>query len=138
MKYLSLCIIFLPFLFIFNRSDGQDEQSGIVRKLTNDNRREWRLSGMTTTLGGCEDGIVLLFSKDSVVCRNCVNGKWVIINEKWKAAKAKNQWMITIGQQLYQLIFGVEGKKDRMVLRTVIPGKEGATIDRIFVSERNR
>jgi hypothetical protein len=134
--------LFLSLIFFFSGITvalGQDEKSVIVGKLTDDSQKEWRLDNMTTTLGKrCSNGEVLFISKNyTLIARNCVKGYWVSLKRPWSVSKMNDQWTISIGAQKYLLVLGKEGKRDRLVLRTVAAGKKGATVDRIFLSEKS-
>ena len=136
MKGILFLFFFLPGI---SRVLAQDEQSSIIEKLTDNSQKEWRLDTMTITLGNkCKNGEILFFSKhNTLIHRNCEKGFWVSSKKVWSISKYEDKWTIIIGQQKYFLVLGKEGRKDRLVLRTVAPGKKGATIDKIFLSEKS-
>lgn len=138
-KKIPLCLgSYLLTFFLFTTAVGQDNLSGIISKMT-DGRREWILAETEITLGNrCKNGEVLIFFKNSnVTHKTCDMGTWQSLTQEWSIVKAKDDWKIRIGQQEYTLILGRQGKKDRMVLRTITPAKKEATIDKVFLSEEN-
>ena len=134
---LYLCLYF-SISSLSDTAFGQDNLSDIITKIT-DGKREWILSETEITLGNkCKNGEVLIFFKNNVVThRTCSKGMWQSLAQGWSIFKAKDDWKIKIGQEEYALILGRQGKKDRMVLRTITPAKKDPTIDKVFLSDEN-
>lgn len=130
--YLLFCFSIAP-----TCTFSQENAITITNKLTA-NKREWVLSGTKTTLGQqkCLNGELYRFMENrKVFHKYCSAGAWKHQTVPWSVKKTGNDWQITIDRDQYILVLGRDGKKDRLVLRTMKPGKKSATTDLIYLSE---
>jgi hypothetical protein len=132
--FLSLlfCLSLIP-----TGSYSQENAITIGNKLTA-NQREWVLKDTKRTLGQhkCINGEVYRFGENNkLIHKYCSAGTWHNRTLPWSVKKVGNDWQITINRDQYILVLGKEGKKDRLVLRTLGSGKKAVTTDRIYISE---